>query len=129
MQLMGAGPMFSVAAVDYAEAALGGGLEWELAKYALVSWIDEILVETPWSGRDWWSNNVLEVQPNICVLIDFENMAVSAEQVDQEFDLTPVMELLKTRGRLAIKRAYVPEGMYDEFCAGPVQRSLDGGTA
>jgi type VI secretion system protein ImpK len=50
-----------VAAVDYAEAALGGGLEWELAKYALVSWIDEMLVETPWSGRDWWSNNVLEV--------------------------------------------------------------------
>jgi type VI secretion system protein ImpK len=50
-----------VAAVDYAEAALGGGLEWELAKYALISWIDEMLVETPWSGRDWWSNNVLEV--------------------------------------------------------------------
>ena len=45
-------------------------------------------------------------QPNICVLIDFENIAVSAEQVDQEFDLTPVMELLKTRGRLAIRRAY-----------------------
>ena len=51
-----------VAAVDYAEAALGGGVEWELAKYALVSWIDELLVETPWSGRDWWSNNILEVQ-------------------------------------------------------------------
>ena len=47
-----------------------------------------------------------EEHPNICVLIDFENMAVSAEQVDQEFDLTPVMELLKTRGRLSIKRAY-----------------------
>jgi type VI secretion system protein ImpK len=51
-----------VAAVDHAEAALGGGVEWELAKYALVSWIDELLVETPWSGRDWWSNNILEVQ-------------------------------------------------------------------
>ena len=51
-----------VAAVDYAEAALGGGIEWELAKYALVAWIDELLVETPWTGRDWWSNNVLEVQ-------------------------------------------------------------------
>jgi type VI secretion system protein ImpK len=51
-----------VAAVDHAEGALGGGVEWELAKYALVSWIDEMLVETPWSGRDWWSNNVLEVQ-------------------------------------------------------------------
>ena len=51
-----------VAAVDYAEASLGGGLEWELAKYALVAWIDEMLVETPWPGRDWWSNNVLEVK-------------------------------------------------------------------
>ena len=50
------------AALDSAEATLGGGLEWELAKYALVSWIDELLVETPWAGRDWWSNNVLEVQ-------------------------------------------------------------------
>jgi type VI secretion system protein ImpK len=51
-----------VAAVDYAEAVLGGGMEWELAKYALVSWIDELLVETPWPGREWWSNNVLEVK-------------------------------------------------------------------
>ena len=49
------------AAIDRAEAVLGGGLEWELAKYALVSWIDEMLVETPWTGRNWWSNNVLEV--------------------------------------------------------------------
>ena len=52
------------------------------------------------------TNMTQDEQPNICVLIDFENMAVSAEQVDQEFDLTPVMELLKTRGRLAIRRAY-----------------------
>lgn len=50
------------AAIDRAEATLGGGTEWELSKYALVSWIDEMLLETPWSGRDWWSNNVLEVQ-------------------------------------------------------------------
>jgi len=50
------------ATIDRAEAILRGGLEWELAKYALVSWIDEMLSETPWTGRDWWSNNVLEVQ-------------------------------------------------------------------
>lgn len=50
------------AAIGTAEATLGGGLEWELAKYGLISWIDEMLVETPWVGRDWWSNNVLEVQ-------------------------------------------------------------------
>jgi type VI secretion system protein ImpK len=50
------------ALLDQAEAIIGAGSEWELAKYALVSWIDEMLVETPWDGRDWWSNNVLEVE-------------------------------------------------------------------
>lgn len=51
-----------IALLDRAEAIVGRGREWELAKYALVSWIDEMLVETPWSGGDWWSNNVLEVE-------------------------------------------------------------------
>ena len=46
---------------EQAEAELGAGREWLLTKYALVSWIDEMLVDTPWPGRDWWSNNVLEV--------------------------------------------------------------------
>ena len=50
------------ALIDQAEAMAGGGQDWELAKYALASWIDEMLVEAPWDGRDWWSNNVLEVQ-------------------------------------------------------------------
>lgn len=48
--------------IDEAEARLGFGTEWELAKYALVSWIDEMLVETSWEGRDWWGNNVLEIE-------------------------------------------------------------------
>ena len=50
------------ALIDQAEAILGGGPEWELAKYAIVSWIDEMLVDTPWSGQEWWANNVLEVE-------------------------------------------------------------------
>jgi type VI secretion system protein ImpK len=50
------------ALLDQAEAIAGAGAEWELSKYALVSWIDEMLVDTPWSGRDWWSNNVLEME-------------------------------------------------------------------
>jgi type VI secretion system protein ImpK len=50
------------ALIDQAEAIVGRGQEWELAKYALVSWIDEVLLETPWEGRDWWSNHVLEVR-------------------------------------------------------------------
>jgi uncharacterized protein (TIGR00288 family) len=63
--------------------------------------------------------------PNICVLIDFENMAVSAEQVDQEFDLTPVMELLKTRGRLAIRRAYGDWARYRHFRADLLDHAVD----
>ena len=50
------------ALIDQAEAIVGAGTEWELAKYALASWIDEVLLDTPWAGHDWWSNNVLEVE-------------------------------------------------------------------
>lgn len=46
---------------EEAEAILGANKEWTLAKYAIVSWIDEMLVEAPWQGREWWGNNVLEV--------------------------------------------------------------------
>jgi len=71
------------------------------------------------------TNNGSEEHPNICVLIDFENMAVSAEQVEQEFDLTPVMELLKTRGRLVIKRAYGDWARYRHFRADLLDHAVD----
>jgi type VI secretion system protein ImpK len=51
-----------VALLDQAEAIVGAGAEWELAKYGLASWIDEVLLEVPWDGREWWNNNVLEVE-------------------------------------------------------------------
>ena len=51
-----------IALLDQGEAIVGSGREWELTKYALVSWIDEMLVETEWSSREWWSNNVLEME-------------------------------------------------------------------
>lgn len=50
------------ALLDQGEAIVGVGKDWELSKYALVSWIDEVLLEAPWDGRDWWNNNVLEVE-------------------------------------------------------------------
>jgi type VI secretion system protein ImpK len=50
------------AIIDEADARLGSATEWELAKYALVSWIDEMLVDAYWEGREWWSNNVLEIE-------------------------------------------------------------------
>ncbi|OYP35803.1 DotU family type IV/VI secretion system protein [Rhodopirellula sp. MGV] len=35
--------------------------DWGLAKYALASWIDEMLIDAHlWSGQDWWRDNVLE---------------------------------------------------------------------
>jgi type VI secretion system protein ImpK len=34
---------------------------WEPAKYAIVAWIDEMLVDAHiWNGQDWWRENVLE---------------------------------------------------------------------
>jgi len=50
------------ALLDQSEAIVGSGPEWEMTKYALVSWIDEMLVDIPWKGQAWWSDNVLEVE-------------------------------------------------------------------
>jgi len=37
------------------------GASWELAKYALVSWIDELLLNANnWSGQNWWLGHLLE---------------------------------------------------------------------
>lgn len=44
------------------EAQLGRRQEWELARYALVAWIDDLLIEAPWEGRLWWKENALEVE-------------------------------------------------------------------
>jgi len=67
------------ALLDQAEAIIGAGQEWELAKYALVSWIDELLVDTPWNGRDWWGNNVLEVQ-HFNTRLCFEQFFLKAQE-------------------------------------------------
>jgi len=48
--------------IDQAEGQLGQGIEWQLAKYALVAWIDDVLIEAPWEGRSWWKENALEVE-------------------------------------------------------------------
>lgn len=45
-----------------AEAQLGQRPDWEHAKFALVAWIDDMLIEAPWEGRSWWKENALEVE-------------------------------------------------------------------
>jgi type VI secretion system protein ImpK len=48
--------------ITQAENQLGQSPDWQLAKYALVSWIDDVLIEAPWDGRNWWMENPLEVE-------------------------------------------------------------------
>ncbi|HWA97559.1 MAG TPA: DotU family type IV/VI secretion system protein [Pirellulales bacterium] len=48
--------------LEQAQGKLGEGQDWQLAKYALVAWIDELLIDADWQGRDWWNNNALEVE-------------------------------------------------------------------
>ncbi len=65
--------------LEQAQAWLGAGREWELASYAIVAWIDEVLVDADWPGAEWWSNNVLEVElfnTRLC----YENFFVLAKQ-------------------------------------------------
>ena len=42
----------------------------------------------------------------IAVFIDFENVALWAEQEFIDFELTPLMEYLQSRGPVVIKRVY-----------------------
>ena len=53
--------------------------------------------------------------PQLAVFIDFENVATSAEANFGELDVTAVMDLLRTRGRLLIKRAYGDWGRFHRY--------------
>jgi type VI secretion system protein ImpK len=48
--------------IDQAENRLGKRDDWELAKYALIAWVDDLLIEAPWEGRAWWEQNRMEFQ-------------------------------------------------------------------
>lgn len=50
------------ALIDQGAASVPGGESWELAKYAIVSWIDDLLVNSPWKDASWWQDNVMEVE-------------------------------------------------------------------
>ncbi len=48
------------ALLERSESELGHGTEWELAKYALVAWADEVLIDASWEGCNWWKEHALE---------------------------------------------------------------------
>jgi len=39
---------------DRAERDIGNTQEWELAKYAIAAWVDEVLIFSEWEGSQWW---------------------------------------------------------------------------
>jgi type VI secretion system protein ImpK len=46
--------------LERADALLEQKPEWQLAKYALAAWIDEVLIEAPWPHATWWKEHALE---------------------------------------------------------------------
>jgi type VI secretion system protein ImpK len=106
------------ALVDKAEAALGTGSEWELAKYALISWVDEMLVDAPWEGREQWSNNVMEID------------LFGTRQCNELFFIK-AQEASHQPGRDALEVFYVCvilgfRGLYHESSTGPeIARALN----
>lgn len=63
--------------------------------------------------------------PQIAVFIDFENVATSAEANFGDFDVTAVMDLLRTRGRLLIKRAYGDWGRFHRYRRPMLENGVD----
>ncbi len=51
----------------------------------------------------------------LAVFIDFENVAIWAEQEFFDFELTPLMEYLQSRGPVVIKRAYGDWGRFSRY--------------
>ena len=60
---------------DQADMLLGASKQWQLARYAIAVWIDEMLLTMPWAGASWWRNHILEMelfQTRICNVRFFE---------------------------------------------------------
>ena len=58
-------------------------------------------------------------EQNLCVLIDFENVAAGTEKEGLgRFDIRPVMRRLKDKGRLLVTRAYGDWGRFAKFKQG-----------
>jgi uncharacterized protein (TIGR00288 family) len=63
--------------------------------------------------------------PQIAVFMDFENVATSAEANFGDFDVAAVMDLLRTRGRLLIKRAYGDWGRFHRYRRAMLENGVD----
>jgi len=61
--------------------------EWKLAEYALVCWIDEVLINAAWEGHDYWVQHKLEWERfGTAVAFDkfYEQAAVAARHTQKD---------------------------------------------
>ncbi len=63
--------------------------------------------------------------PQMAVFMDFENVATSAEANLGDFDVNTVMDLLRSRGRLLIKRAYGDWGRFHRYRRPMLENGID----
>jgi len=63
--------------------------------------------------------------PQIAVFMDFENVATSAEANFGDFDVSAVLDLLRARGRLLIRRAYGDWGRFHRYRRPMLENGID----
>ncbi len=98
---------------DRADALQGESTQWQLAKYALAAWIDEMLLNTIWDGGSWWRDHILEMelfQTRLCSTRFFElARQASAEPCRDALEVFVNCVQLGFRGMLAHSEPASPE--------------------
>ncbi|HWQ11671.1 MAG TPA: NYN domain-containing protein [Roseiflexaceae bacterium] len=61
----------------------------------------------------------------IAVFIDFENLAIWAEQEFRDFELSPLLEYLQSRGPVVVKRAYADWARFSRYRDELMDNSVD----
>lgn len=67
----------------------------------------------------------MEEKKQIAVFIDFENIALWAEREFFDFEVTPLMEFLQTRGPAVVKRAYGDWSRFSRYRDELLNNSID----
>lgn len=80
-------------------------------------------MSTPLASNQNSDNHIYNNQ--IALFIDFENVALWAEQEFLDFELTPLIEYLQSRGPLAVKRVYGDWSRFSHYREELMNNSLD----
>ncbi len=64
-------------------------------------------------------------EDRIALFIDFENLAIGAEDRGEEFDMGVVIDALTERGRIVVRRAYADWNLFAEYRTGLVAQRIE----